>query len=263
MKPLCRLLLALALLLSSPAWARLDWSALEQYQPQQRLLYFEAASPALAGTLLVWPEQDRQHDWLAMAQYWQQRGWDFILLLPEPAQHSLDPATEQATPAQQAWLDRLGERLGQVLADTESAPPLLVLTQGSATPWYQQLVEAGRRPPPDALVVLDASPAGYARQQMLAMSLARSDYPVLDIYSHPHDPASRLNRLRRQHQATQREKNDYSQQHLQGHALLERHITAWLVRLGWLAPPPGAPDYLKGRIHETGISRSTDTGAGD
>ncbi|PSJ43973.1 DUF3530 domain-containing protein [Zobellella endophytica] len=256
------ILILLSLLGGSAAWARLDWTAFEQYRSPSALLYFETPRPRAEGSLLIWPELSQPHLWLAMAEYWQRKGWDFILLLPDASQQAFDPATEAPSPVQRQWLVRQGERLQDALADTDPERRLLVLVQGSAALWYQQLVDGGTLSTPDALVVFDAHPRPSAQQRMLAISLARSPYPVLDIDSRPREPLSRLNQQRRRQQSEQQEKADYQMELLTGHALLERQIAGWLVRLGWLPLPPGAPDYLKGKRNEAGISRPTDPGPG-
>ncbi|MBL1376040.1 DUF3530 family protein [Zobellella iuensis] len=253
----------LAFLAGPTMAAKFDWSAFEQYRPEYRLLHFHAEGADTAGTLLVWPELSQPHLWLAMAEYWQQRGWDFMLLLPDASQLSFDPSSEQPPPQQQEWLEQASVRLAGALAETESDPLLLVVAQGSAALWYQQLIDAEQLMPPDALVLLDAHPQTPGQQQMLAISLARSRYPVLDIYSQPEEAQTTLNRQRRRQQVARQAKTDYEEQRLTAHTLLEKQIAGWLMRQGWLPPPPGLPDYLKGKIHEAGISRPTDPGAGN
>ncbi|WP_445400693.1 DUF3530 family protein [Zobellella sp. An-6] len=255
--------LALLALLATPVMAgRFDWAQFEQYRSESRLLHFDAGAGQTAGTLLIWPELDQPHWWLAMAEYWQQRGWDFLLLLPDPGQQAFDPVSEQPSQAQQDWLEQQALRLNEALAGTESEPPLVVMVQGSAALWFQQLIDAGRSRAPDALALLDAHPRVAEQQRMLAISLARSSYPVLDIHGRADDAATSANRQRRRQQAARQEKTDYETQRLSAHALLERQLAGWLMRRGWLPLPPSAPDYLKGQTHEAGISRSQDPGAG-
>ena len=241
----------LAAWLAAPvSQARLDWPAFEQYQPATRLLRFNTASASTAGTLLIWPELGQTHYWLPMATYWQQRGWDFIVLQPDPAQQSFAAASEQPTDQQRRWQEQTATRLSDVLAGLESSPPLLVVTQGSAALWYQQLVDSSALPPPQALILLDALPVPSAEQQMLAMSLARSPYPVLDIYSRPDTPLVWHNQQRRRQQGGRQEKTGYYVQHIDGQGMLEKQMASWLVRLGWLPLPPSAPDYLKEKLKE-------------
>ncbi|WP_298723247.1 DUF3530 family protein [uncultured Oceanisphaera sp.] len=256
-----------AWLVAPVSQARLDWAAFEQYQPAAQLLRFNTAGASTAGTLMIWPEQGQTHYWLPMATYWQQRGWDFIVLQPDPAQQSFNPASEQPTAQQRQWQEQTATRLSGVLAGLESSPPLLVVAQGSAALWYQQLVDSTALPPPQALVLLDALPVPAAEQQMLAMSLARSPYPVLDIYSRPDSPLAWHNQRRRRQQLGSRGKTDYLVQHFAAPGMLEKQMASWLIRLGWLPLPPSAPDYLKEQLkeqrHETGISGSQNPGTGD
>jgi hypothetical protein len=251
----------LALLVAPLATGKADWALFEQYRPEPRLLHFDAGASQTAGTLLIWPELDQPHLWLAMAEYWQQRGWDFLLLLPDPDQQAFDPVSEQPSPAQQAWLERQARRLNEALAATESEPPLVVMAQGSAALWFQQLIDAGQSRTPDALILLDAHPRAADQQRMLAISLARSPYPVLDIHGRSDDAATNANRQRRRQQVARQDKADYEAQRLAAHSLLERQVAGWLMRRGWLPLPPSAPDYLRGQTHEAGISRSPDPGA--
>ncbi|OXY80741.1 hypothetical protein [Oceanimonas doudoroffii] len=251
-------LLMLGWLTVAPALAQIDWNARAEYQAEARLLYFEAARPEAQGALLVWPELEQTHHWLAMAPWWQQRGWELRVLLPDEQQRRFDPAAEQIPQAQQGWLEQLGRRLTAVLT-TDRNIPQLVLTQGSATLWYQQLVEGGTLPPPDGLIVVDAVPRSAAHQRMLAMGLARAGWPVLDLFTTGNDAAV-PNREQRQHSAARRAA-DYTTEPLHDIHHPERQIAAWLVRRGWLPLPPGAPDYLKGRtLNESGISRPANPG---
>ncbi len=254
--------LAFILLTTTDSQARLAWNAFEQYQSPTRLLRFDAVSTAAVGTLLIWPELGQMHHWLSMAEHWQQRGWNFILLLPDPAQQSFDPASEQPTESQRQWLEQEASRLSEALAELESSPPLLVMAQGCAALWYQQLVDSATLPPPDGLMLMDALPAPLAQQKMLAMSLARSPYPVLDIYSRPSRPLSWHNQQQRQQELARREKTGYAVQHIDDLGRLGKFISSWLVRQGWLPLPPGAPDYLKEQRHEAGISGPQDPGTG-
>ncbi|WMC09896.1 DUF3530 domain-containing protein [Oceanimonas pelagia] len=253
------MLLMLGWLAVTPTRAQIDWNTEPHYQPEGRLLYFEAARPEAQGALLVWPELEQTHHWLAMAPWWQQRGWELRILLPDEHQRRFDPASEQIAEQQQDWLAQLGRRLTTVLASERELPQLL-LTQGSATLWYQQLVEGGTLPPPDGQIVVDTQPRSAAHQRMLAIGLARSEWPVLDLFS-LQDEAAASNRQQRQHSAARRHA-DYTAEPLHDVNHPERQIAAWLVRQGWLPLPPGAPDYLKGRLlHETGISRPEHPGA--
>ncbi|MFP2769595.1 DUF3530 family protein [Oceanisphaera sp. KMM 10153] len=238
-----------ASLLATPAsLARIDWPSFEQYSPASQLLRFNASNSRAVGTLLIWPELGQTHHWLTMAEYWQQRGWDCIVLLPEPSQQSFNPASEQPSEQQRQWQEKSATRLSDVLAEQESSFPLLMVVQGSAALWYQQLVDSATLPPPKALILIDALPASLAQQQMLAMSLARSPYPVLDIYSRPDSPLAWHNQRRRRLQLGRREKNDYLVQRFDGQGMLEKQMAGWLIRLGWLPLPPSAPDYLKEQL---------------
>ncbi|MDP5293733.1 DUF3530 domain-containing protein [Oceanimonas sp. CHS3-5] len=240
------------------AGAQTDWTAYRQYSAEAGQLRFDATRPEALGTLVVWPEQQQAHHWLAMAPWWQQRGWNLVLLLPDAQQHQFDPTNEQPSDARQQWLAQLASRLSELPNDNPNATQL-VLTQGSATLWYQQLVETGQLPPPAGLVVVDATPSQPEQQRMLAVSLSRSNWPVLDLFSKQNN-TSTINQAQRQHSAT-RQAADYTAEQLADPSRPERHIAAWLVRRGWMPLPPGAPDYLKGKhAHETGISRPADPG---
>ncbi|MDX1267559.1 MAG: DUF3530 domain-containing protein, partial [Oceanisphaera sp.] len=98
--------------------------------------------------------------------------------------------------------------------------------------------------------LLDALPVPPAEQQMLAMSLVRSPYPVLDIYSRPDTPLVWHNQQRRRQQGGRQEKTGYYVQRIDGQGMLEKQMASWLVRLGWLPLPPSAPDYLKEKLKE-------------
>ena len=283
---LCALSLAYGLLTpvsqaQSVGQSQLNWPAFEQYQPQGQLLLFAAASQA-QGHLLIWPELHQTHLWLPVAHYWQQRNWEVRLLLPEPAQQVFDPSSEQPSAAQQAWLELQLARLSELTdtrseqavdADTsanvsaarnetsdtllakDSAPPVVMITQGSAALWYQQWVDTEQLPPPHALILLDALPHSFAQQNMLAVSLARSPYPILDIYRRPDSPLAWHNQQRRQQQLSRREKTGYARQRFNSPEGLNKQIAGWLVRLGWLPLPPSAPTYLQEQHSESGISR--------
>ncbi|MBU3823627.1 MAG: alpha/beta hydrolase family protein [Candidatus Oceanisphaera merdipullorum] len=251
--------------------SQLNWPAFEQYQASGQLLNFSAHSSA-QGYLLIWPELNQAHMWLPMARHWQQRNWEVRLLLPDTAQQAFDPSSERPSPAQQAWLILQLDRL-TALTDTnenadqdaiaanntnteqDTARPVVMLTQGSAALWYQQWVETEQLPVPQALVLFDALPDVLAQQKMLASSLARSPYPVLDIYSHPDSPLAWHNQQRRQQQLSSREKTGYALQRFIGAEPLNKQIAGWLVRLGWLPLPPNAPQYLQEQHSESGISR--------
>lgn len=251
--------LMLGWLAVATASAQVDWTAYREFQTDSRQLRFDAERPEALGTLLIWPEQQQAHHWLAMAPWWQQRGWNLVLLLPDPQQHHFNPADEQVSELRQQWLEQVASRLA-ALQDDNPEIPQLVLTQGSASLWYQQLVETDSLPPPTGLVVVDATPASAEQQRMLAMSLSRAGWPVLDLFSRQ-DDLTQANRKQRQHKAA-RQAADYTAEQLADPSRPERQIAAWLVRRGWMPLPPGAPDYLKGRtLHETGISRPTDPGA--
>ncbi|WP_417607719.1 DUF3530 domain-containing protein [Oceanimonas baumannii] len=247
-------------LLVTPAMAQFDWSGYREYQHETGLLRFDAERPEALGQLLVWPEQQQVHHWLSMAGWWQRQGWDMVLLLPDGQQQHFDPSAEQVNEEQQQWLMTLTQRLAPSFEHPHDTPQL-VLTQGSASLWFQHLVQTGALPSPDGLIVLDALPVTHAHQRMLAMSLARSAWPVLDVFTKQH-PAALLNQeLRRQ--SSSRHPGDYHAAFLHTPRHPERLITAWMIRHGWMPQPPGAPDFLKGgEQNETGISRSQNTGTG-
>ena len=275
-----RAVFAVACLLIMPAsqaqilpQSRLNWPAFEQYQTDGQLLQFPAPSQAL-GQLLIWPELNQTHWWLPVAHHWQQRNWEVRLLLPDTAQQALDPSSEQPSPAQQAWLELQLARLtalttadldsGMVAStanetvnnpDKNNTRPVVMIVQGSAALWYQQWVDAEQLPAPQALILFDALPHSLNQQKMLAVSLARSPYPILDIYRHPNSTLAWHNQQRRQQQLSRREKTGYALQHFYGIESLNKQIAGWLVRLGWLPLPPNAPHYLKEQHRESGISR--------
>lgn len=250
----------LGCLFTSTAMARFDWSEYREYQPQAAVLRFAAARPEPLGQLLIWPEQQQLHQWLAMAPWWQDRGWELVLLLPDPQQSYFDPAAEKVSDAQQTWVTTLGERLAPIF-ERQPELPQVVLTQGSASLWYQQLIQTGTLPAPSGLMVLNATPSDKATQQMLAMSLSRSDWPVLDLFS-TRQPVSLLNQKLRRH-ASAREQADYESITIHSPLFSSRIMAAWITRHGWMPLPPGAPDFLKGVTpNETGLSRSQDTGSG-
>ncbi|MGO5000466.1 DUF3530 family protein [Oceanisphaera sp. W20_SRM_FM3] len=270
--------LALASVLILPAsqaqtriQSQLNWPAFEQFQASSQLLNFSAHSAA-QGHLLIWPELNQAHLWLPVARYWQQRNWEVRLLLPDTAQQMFDASSEHPSPAQQAWLTEQLDRLRALTetnessdqdaiaanntnAEQDTARPVIMLTQGSAALWYQQWVETEQLPAPQALILFDALPNVLAQQKMLASSLARSPYPVLDIYSHPDSPLAWHNQQRRQQQLSHREKTGYVLQRFNGPEPLNKQIAGWLVRLGWLPLPPSAPHYLQEQHSESGISR--------
>ncbi|MFD1008811.1 DUF3530 family protein [Oceanisphaera ostreae] len=250
------------LLLSAPSQAQLSWASIEQYNVDARLLHYQShGSPG--GTLLIWPELGQTHLWLPIANAWQQRGWQVLLLQPDERQQQFDPASEQPPPQQSQWLKQLSTQLAGLLPDNslpkqdkEKEPsPLVVITQGSAALWYQQLVDGDETARPQALILFDALPSQFSEQQMLAISLARSPYPILDIYSRPDSPLAWHNQQRRQQQLSRREKTGYAVQRFNGAIVLNKQIAGWLVRLGWLPLPPSAPHYLKEQHREFGISR--------
>lgn len=239
---------------------KIQWSAFEQYQAQAQLLQFDAYSKA-QGSLLILPELTQAHTWLPVAHYWQQENWDVRLILPDAAQQQFDPSTEQPSPRQQLWLQQQLARLTELMP-TAGASPQIVLVQGSAALWYQQWVDAGELPAPQALILFDALPQDLTQQNMLAISLARSPYPILDIYSRPNSLLAWHNQQRRQQQLRRREKTGYAVQHFYGTSILNKDIAGWLVRLGWLPLPPSAPAYLKEQHSETRLSRPDDAGTG-
>lgn len=264
------------LLISTSGQAQLDWSGVEQYSLDARLLQYQAHSTPV-GTLLIWPELNQTHRWQPIAHEWQRRGWQVLLLQAREQQQQFDAASEQPSPLQSQWLEQLGRQLGNLLSEhalptTELAgeedknaeqavsSPLVVITEGSAALWFQQLVDGGAIAHPQTLILFDALPDRFSEQQMLAISLARSPYPILDIFSRPDSPLAWHNQQRRQQQLKQREKTGYAMQRFHGPALLNKQIAGWLVRLGWIALPPSAPDYLKEQRREIGISRSTNAG---
>lgn len=249
--------------------SQLSWPAFEQYQARGQLLHFPASSHA-QGQLLIWPELNQTHLWLPIAHYWQQRNWEVRLLLPDAAQQVFDPSSEHPSPAQQAWLtlqlarlaelttpdiDQDAEINGVSVPDKTTTRPVVMLTQGSAALWYQQWVDTEQLIAPHALILFDALPQPMAQQKMLAVSLARSPYPILDIYRRPDSPLAWHNQQRRQQQLSRREKTGYAQQRFNGIENLNKQIAGWLVRLGWLPLPPNAPHYLKEQHRESGISR--------
>ncbi|MGO1616741.1 MAG: hypothetical protein ACTHY5_03630 [Oceanisphaera sp.] len=260
-----------ALLISASSQAQLYWASMDQYQPSAHLLHYHAPSTPV-GTLLIWPEFKQTHRWLPVAQEWQQRGWQVLLLEPAPQQLLFDPSSEQISTSHSQWLSQWAEQLNRVLpkpllvsdAQTTHAvtelkktiSPLVVLTQGSASIWYQQLVDSEAVTAPHALILFDALPRESSEQKMLAISLARSPYPILDIYSRPDNPLTWHNQQRRQQQLKQREKAGYAVQHFNGSRILNKQIAGWLVRLGWLPLPPSAPQYLKEQYNEDRLSRS-------
>lgn len=260
------------LLFSIPTQAQLDWSGVEQYSADARLLQYQAHSTP-AGTLLIWPELNQTHHWLPIAHEWQQRGWQVLLLQAGAQQQHFDPASEQPSTRQSQWLEQLGLQLSNLLPDhtlptaelagekNKNAKqavkyPLVVITEGSAALWFQQLVDGGAIARPQTLILFDALPHRFSEQQMLAISLARSPYPILDIFSRPDSLLVWHNRQRRQQQLNRRGKSGYAVQRFNSPALLNKQIAGWLVRLGWLPLPPGSPHYLKEQHREFGISRS-------
>lgn len=273
---------ALAYLLIMPAsqaqtlrQPQLSWPGFEQYQASGQLLLFPASREA-QGQLLIWPELNQTHLWLPIARYWQQRDWEVRLLLPDTAQQVFDPSSEQPSPNQQAWLELQLARLTELSttdinqdaaagtttasdtitpSDKKTTRPTVMLTQGSAALWYQQWVDAEQLPVPQALILFDALPEATAQQKMLAVSLARSPYPILDIYSRPDSPLAWHNQQRRQQQLSSRGKTGYALQRFNGSESLNKQITGWLVRLGWIPLSPNAPNYLKEQYSESGISR--------
>lgn len=249
----------LGCLLTAPATAHFDWAEYREYQPQTSLLRFAAERQQAFGQLVIWPEQQQVHTWLGMANWWQRRGWDLLLLLPDAQQGRFNPATEQVDEQQQAWLTTLGERLAPVF-EHQPDMPQLVLTQGSAALWYQQLTQTGVLPAPDGLIVLNATPVDQAQQGMLAMSLARSHWPVLDLFSEPQAVTLLNQELRRQTSA--RQESEYETQLIHSPLFSSRMIAAWMTRYGWMPLPPSAPDFLKGVIpDEASLSRSQDAGS--
>ncbi|WP_417618101.1 DUF3530 family protein [Oceanisphaera sp.] len=268
-----------ALLISTPAQARLDWTGFAQYSADARFLHYQVHSEPV-GTLLVWPELNQTHQWLPIASEWQRRGWKVLLLQPDERQQQFDPTSEQPPPSQGQWLKQLSLQLSDLLSDhallnnrqaekghqgsaKEIRFPLVVITQGSAALWFQQLVDGGAIVRPQALILFDALPSHITEQQMLATSLAHNPYPILDIYSHPDSLLARHNQQRRQQQLGRREQAGYTLLRGNGPVQLNKQIAGWMVRLGWLPLPPSAPDYLKEQHSETGISRSTNPGTGN
>lgn len=247
-------------------YGQLHWSAIEQYQPEQQQLHYSAVG-SMQGQLLIWPEVGQTHLWLPVAVHWQRLGWDVTLLVPEVNQTSFKAASEQPKDEQSQWLAQQAARLRRAAPTNEapakkptSEPPLLVITQGSAALWYQQLVDSQAIAAPNALILFDAFPRPFSEQLMLAISLARSPYPILDVYSQAESAVARHNQQRRQQQLTHREKSGYALLQAPSPVLLNKLISGWLVRLGWQALPANAPHYLKEQLHETGISRSKDHG---
>ena len=254
------------LLFSTTSYSQLHWSAIEQYQPDKQQLHYSGVGN-VQGQLLIWPEVSQTHLWLPVAQHWQQLGWEVTLLVPEVEQTSFTAASEQPKPEQSEWLTQQADRLTHAMPSNEaptSGPtpelPLLVVTQGSAALWYQQLVDSQAIAAPSALILFDALPVQFSEQLMLAISLSRSPYPILDVYSQAESAVVGRNQQRRQQQLKHREKSGYALLQAPSPILLNKLISGWLVRLGWQALPPNAPHYLKEQLNETGISRSQDHG---
>ena len=136
---------------------------------------------------------------------------------------------------------QLLQQLQAVVQRTQQYPGFfLVIAQGTTAAWLSKLYSEKRLDTPDALVIV--SPFWPDRQynMLLPELIAKTEFPVLDIYSPWDNEWSLETHEKRRVAATKGLKLHYRQRELIGqaidaeqHKLLSKEIYGWLTHMGW------------------------------
>ena len=235
------------------------------------LLINESNTPITKGVAILVGETGyspvSQHSLAPLSSLLNNYGWVTMVMMAPNSGFFADPEAEQAAsetteqppPSQpetvhpleglemleQPAFDRheqeLMMQLEAVVQRTRQYPGFfLVIAQGTSAAWLTKLYSEKRLQLADALVVLSPYWPDREYNNQLPELMARSELPVLDVYSPWANEWSRETRQERKVAATKGLKMHYRQRELIGQAmdneqfhLLSKEIYGWLTHMGW------------------------------
>lgn len=231
------------------------------------LLINESTTPITKGVAMLLGETGysplSQHSLAPLSQLLNQYGW-VTMIMPAPtagffndqptaeAQQTPPPSEEQTIHPKQGLpgivpqdfelhQQQLLMQLQAVVQRTRQYPGFfLVIAQGTTAAWLSKLYSEQQLDVPDAMVVV--SPYWPDRQynEQLPEFIAKTEFPILDIYSPWDNKWSLETYSQRKIAATKGLKLHYRQRELIGQAidaeqyqLLSKEIYGWLTHMGW------------------------------
>ena len=201
---------------------------------QEWVLVHKSEQSYQQGIAIILPEWQQTASLLPLSKALSQQGFDCVMLLPTPAQIKINPGDEKQQEAVQQQLELWSNRLSGVDENMPaSGGHRLLIAQGSSAVWLGQLLAADKLNKPDALVLLNAFYPDQQANNLQAIQLSSSIYPVLDLYQE--NRSNWLIQTAQQRQlATKRSaKLNMRQQTIYDLSEAPEKISGWLTTLGW------------------------------
>ena len=201
---------------------------------QEWVLVHKSEQSYQQGIAIILPEWQQTASLLPLSKALSQQGFDCVILLPTPAQIKINPGDEKQQEAVQQQLELWSNRLSGVDENMPaSGGHRLLIAQGSSAVWLGQLLAADKLNKPDALVLLNAFYPDQQANNLQAIQLSSSIYPVLDLYQE--NRSNWLIQTAQQRQlATKRSaKLNMRQQTIYDLSEAPEKISGWLTTLGW------------------------------
>ncbi|GAA5216134.1 DUF3530 family protein [Corallincola platygyrae] len=234
----------------------------------------DALTPQTKGVAILVPDwsvpPSQQQGVGYLSELMPNHGWVTIAITAPPQLHNpnytsplekpeeIDTAREAPTPAHpiqadewlndeireeqsEAYLTQIIARMDATVEESSKHPGFyLVIAQGSSAGWLTQLYEAKRLGPPDALINIGAYLPQHQMNIALAEAMAKTDIPVLDIYTRYDNRWVQDTVTLRPQLANKHFKLHYRQRELFGDVDMTRtderlwkEIYGWLTYLGW------------------------------
>ena len=201
---------------------------------QEWVLVHKSEQSYQQGIAIILPEWQQTASLLPLSKALSRQGFDCVILLPTPAQIKINPGDEKQQEAVQQQLELWSNRLSGVDENMPaSGGHRLLIAQGSSAVWLGQLLAADKLNKPDALVLLNAFYPDQQANNLQAIQLSSSIYPVLDLYQE--NRSNWLIQTAQQRQlATKRSaKLNMRQQTIYDLSEAPEKISGWLTTLGW------------------------------
>ena len=201
---------------------------------QEWVLVHKSEQSYQQGIAIILPEWQQTASLLPLSKALSRQGFDCVILLPTPAQIKINSGDEKQQEAVQQQLELWSNRLSGVDENMPaSGGHRLLIAQGSSAVWLGQLLAADKLNKPDALVLLNAFYPDQQANNLQAIQLSSSIYPVLDLYQE--NRSNWLIQTAQQRQlATKRSaKLNMRQQTIYDLSEAPEKISGWLTTLGW------------------------------
>lgn len=217
-------------------WQDQDWQQYGEAKQvgSQLTLWHKSNQGYRLGLALLLPDWQQVSQLLPLSHALNEQGFDTLTMLPSPRQQDLDPGSETAQQAVQAFRQQWAEQVKDLLKNAgDNSGHRLWVAQGSSAAWLASLLAAQQLPAPEALILLDAAYPAKDANAVMARELVQLPLPVLDLYRDTPHPWRQQAADERKLQARRSNKLDWRQQTYQTPSQWDNQVKGWLHRIGW------------------------------